>query len=579
MEKQRKYRVAAVQMEIEVGAVAQNIVHLEALTREAAEGGAKIIVMPEMITAGLFWQDRQHIAPFVEPIPGPTSDHFANLAQELDVYIVVGMAEVDPATNIYYNSAFLAGPEGLIGVHRKVHGYLSDPLWAADGDLGLQVWNTPLGNLGIMICMDANYPESGRLLAVGGADVMLIPTGWMVETCPAPLWITRAFDNGISAICSNRWGAESGNQFSGGACIINPDGTIQNCVGKTTGDEIVFGEIDLDDPRRKRFDLDQTIGPFADRRPALYGTLALNRYLWNAQTMHANFGANPLPESTRFCTVVCELEQPQPVDATLREFDRLLATADRNLPHLFVLPEFSFTGPPADKAHALSLAESLDGTTVQQLQAWCAESGCYIVAGIVERDDVGIYNTLVLVGPDGVNAHYRKTHLSGPDREWATEGDSLVWADTPFGRIGLLAGTDLLYTETVRCLAINGVDVVCVSAALKGPTPIYRDEIGLDQPDTIHWHLARTRAAENDVYVAFSNWRGAYGMGHSGVFFGPSLFDEPERESWAVTDSAVGSGLGVAMMEIDTSAGTAVRTKPGINRRLTAYYAPLLRET
>jgi predicted amidohydrolase len=308
----------------------------------------------------------------------------------------------------------------------------------------------------------------------------------------------------------------------------------------------------------------------------LYGALALNRYLWNAQTMHAHFGANPLPKATRFCTVVCELEDPQPVEATLREFDRVLATADRNLRHLFVLPEFSFTGAPENLEDALSLAELLEGTTVRQLQAWCAESGCYVVAGIVERDNFGIYNTLLLVGPDGLYARYRKTHLSGSDRTWATAGDSLVWADTPFGRIGLLAGTDILYTETVRCLAINSVDVVCVSAALHGPIPIYRDEIGVEQPDTIHWHLARTRAAENDVYVAFSNWREEYGMGHSGVFFGPSLFDEPERESFAA-DTGRANGIRVAMMEIDTSEGSAVRTKPGINRRLTAYYAPLLR--
>src|SRR5258708_6482524 len=256
MQVQQKYRVAAIQFEPEHSAKESNLARLEQLARGAAAGGAKIIVMPEMATVGVFWQSREHVAPFVEPIPGATSERFVRLARELDAYIAVGMGEVDPLTDIYYNTAILAGPDGLVGRHRKVHGYLSDPMWAADGNLGFQVWDTPLGKLGMMICMDANYPESGRLLALGGAEVMLMPMGWVQEQSPAPLWITRAFDTGISTICANRRGSECGNQFSGGSAIIDPDGTIQRCLGRGNQDqqdEIVYGEIDLGDPRRDRF--------------------------------------------------------------------------------------------------------------------------------------------------------------------------------------------------------------------------------------------------------------------------------------------------------------------------------------
>ncbi len=202
----RKYRVAAIQFESQQGQKEANLARIESLVRKAASSGAKLIVLPEMATIGLFWNSRTEIAPYVEPIPGPTTERFAALAKALNVHIAIGMGEVEPTTGTYYNSAILVGPEGLIGKHRKVHGYLSDPMFAAEGNLGFQVWDTPLGKLGLMICMDANYPESARLLALAGADVLLMPVGWVVEVCPAPLWITRAFDNGVSAICANRWG-------------------------------------------------------------------------------------------------------------------------------------------------------------------------------------------------------------------------------------------------------------------------------------------------------------------------------------------------------------------------------------
>jgi predicted amidohydrolase len=235
--------------------------------------------------------------------------------------------------------------------------------------------------------------------------------------------------------------------------------------------------------------------------------------------------------------------------------------------------------PPRDRDEALALSETLAGPTVDALKVWCAKTGAYIIAGMVERDGDQLYNTLVLVGSDTVHGRYRKTHQGGQDQVWATAGDSLTLVDTPLGRIGLLAGTDLLHPEPLRCLAIGGADLVCVSAALSGPLPITRRQINNPGEDAIHWHLARTRAAENDVYVAFAN-RYASGtdctyMGHSGIFFGPVLFEEPAQEVFAMEVS--GSDFRAARMEIDTRAGHAIRSKPSLARRLPANYVPPLK--
>src|SRR5579864_3921601 len=200
-----RYRVAAIQYEPALGEKEHNVTDLLRLTEEAARQGARLIVHPEMATTGYCWLSREEIAPFVETLPGPTTDRFAKLAAQYDCYIATSLPEVDPATNVFYNSLALIGPQGLIGVYRKVHSYISEPRWARDGDLGFPVWDTPLGRLGGVICQDASFFESTRLLALRGADVLLFPTNWLDEKCPSAWWMARAFENGCYFIAADRY--------------------------------------------------------------------------------------------------------------------------------------------------------------------------------------------------------------------------------------------------------------------------------------------------------------------------------------------------------------------------------------
>ena len=198
------YQAAAVQFEPLLGAKQANIAGLLALVEQAAAAGAKLIVTPEMGTTGYCWFDRAEVKPQVEPIPGPTTDRFAEAARRLGVHIVIGMPEVDPATDLYYNSAVLIGPDGIVGTHRKTHPYISEPKWAASGDLGHQVFETPLGRLALLICMDIHFVETARLTALAGADVICHISNWLAERTPAPYWISRAFENGCHLVESNR---------------------------------------------------------------------------------------------------------------------------------------------------------------------------------------------------------------------------------------------------------------------------------------------------------------------------------------------------------------------------------------
>src|SRR5258708_12673734 len=105
----------------------------------------------------------------------------------------------------------------------------------------MPVWETPLGRLAGLICMDAMYFEAARIPALRNADVLLFPTNWLEEKCPSSWWMARAFENGVYFIAANRYGLERGVQFSGGSCFLVPYGPNPNHPYKCYG--IFFCEV------------------------------------------------------------------------------------------------------------------------------------------------------------------------------------------------------------------------------------------------------------------------------------------------------------------------------------------------
>lgn len=524
-----RYRVAAIQFEPTPGAKADNVARLLALTETAATGGARLIVLPEMATTGCCWYDRAEIRPYVEPIPGPTTDAFAKLARRYNCYIVIGMPEIAPHTGSCYNSAALVGPDGVVGVYRKTHCFAGDVTWARAGDLGLRVWDTPLGRIGVMICMDAGYFEPARLLALAGADVLCFPTNWLGEKSPGPAWMTRAWENGCYLIAADRYGAERGIQFSGGSCVLNPDGTIQ--AMQDTGDGVVWGEVSLTAARGGRGRAEK----LALRRPELYGNLLLNSYVWNPIEFHALYRQRPLPPGRGSQIAVVQFA-PRVADAggnLVQIEDALRDLCEQRLdgghPDLVVFPEYALTGCP-DPAHGDAAITADKGTAWrEELVALARRYGTHLVIGLAEREGQRTFSVAVLVGPEAVIAHYRKTHVAGTEATWCTPGaEPPPVIDLPLGRVGLLIGSDLGIPELARGLAIDGCDLLAVPAGPSlppssplGPTAIPVNGPGIVADDKHHFHLARQRAIENNCYLAFASLPQPDGIGASAVF-GPT---------------------------------------------------------
>jgi predicted amidohydrolase len=524
------YRVAAIQFEPLLHAKAENIARQLALVETAAQNGARLIVLPEMATTGYCWHSRDEVRPQVEPIPGPTTAVFGELADRYGCYIVVGMPEVAPRTSIFYNSAALVGPDGFVGTYRKTHSYVSELKWAKDGDLGLPVWTTPLGRIGIMICMDAGYFEPARLLALQGADVLCFLTNWLGEKSPGPAWLARAYENGCYLVGANRYGLERGVQFSGGSCIANPDGTVQAVLD--SGDGIVYGEVSLRAARAKSFAGGGSPEKMAARRPELYDTMTLNAYLWDPMELHGLYGHRPLPEGRRTPVAVAQFTPTvgDPAANAAHIADALAALPTQHgAVELAVFPEYVLTGMDL---HAALDADALPHWHAQ-LAGVAQRFGLHLAVGYAEREGDAAFSALALVGPHGVVASYRKTHVIGAERSWCSAGAAKPpIIDLPLGRVGLLVGTDLAFPEMARALAIEGCDLIIAAAGASLP-PVQAAPatvVPLDPPEHMaanphYFHLVRQRAVENNTYIAFASLPAPDGIGCSAVF-GPDRAEE-----------------------------------------------------
>ena len=519
---------AAVQFEPRMFAKQDNITQLLAWVEEAAKKGAKLITTPEMATTGYCWFDREEISPMVETVPGTSTDKFAEIAACYQCYIVLGLPETDHETRLYYNSAVLIGPEGVIGCHRKSHPYISEPKWAAAGDTGHQVFDTPIGRIGMLVCMDIHFPETARLLALAGADIICHISNWLAERTPAPYWISRAMENGCYLIESNRWGLERGVQFSGGSCIIEPDGKIAATLDK--GDGVVYAEIDLSRVQQKNV-LGHSLATL--RKPTFYQELMSDSFLWNPQDFFGLYGYKPLPVGKKSTISVAQFSPHTTIDKNLKQIQFIIEkmVTEQNS-ELIVFPELALTGT----ATPVENAQSIDGQAISTLVALAMQFRVWLVIGFAEVENNKYFNSQVLLGPEGIIGCYRQIHLSAEMQSWAEPGHAFKYYDIPAGRVGLLLGQDTLLPESGRILALKGCDIIACSANISsgftGSHP--GSTITQNYPiptgtDPLHWHLFRTRAGENNVWLAFANTLSDSKGGFSGIF-GPETFSFPRQE-------------------------------------------------
>lgn len=268
--------IAGVQTNVVFCDVNANLAALESHVRAEVALGTQLTVFPECFTTGYCFDSLEVALPFAETVPGPTTERLACLCRELRTFIVCGMLEKS-GTQIF-NTAVLIGPEGLIGSYRKIHlPYLGIDRFTTPGDRPFEVFEADGVRIGMLICYDGGFPEAARVLALRGADVILLPTNWPPGgDYMAQFSInSRAMENGVYFAAVNRVGTENGFRFIGKSRICSPFGaTITSIDDDTPG--TIRAEIDPTAARAKRIVRipgKHEIDRMADRRPEMYGAL------------------------------------------------------------------------------------------------------------------------------------------------------------------------------------------------------------------------------------------------------------------------------------------------------------------
>jgi predicted amidohydrolase len=266
-------KIAAIQMQPELMQNRLNLDNMITKVETAAKAGAHLIVFPECALSGYMFNSLDEAIPYMETIPGPFTNELSGQAKKLNVYIVAGMLEIDG--DKHYNTSVLIGPEGFVGKYRKIHlPYLGIDKFIDKGNMGFKVFSTDIGNIGMHICYDCNFPECARVMALMGADILVLPTNWPErrQKIAEHVVLCRAYENKVNFVAVNRIGSERNARFIGLSRIIDTKGDII-AAAIDDSEQIVYGNVSLLEARQKQIILKSRefeINFFADRRPEYY---------------------------------------------------------------------------------------------------------------------------------------------------------------------------------------------------------------------------------------------------------------------------------------------------------------------
>jgi predicted amidohydrolase len=284
-------RLACVQSNVAFGNFEENLSRAVARLREMKHQGVDLVVFPETYLTGYCVDSNEdavklamqvsssEAAPnMVENSGAATAtgilDRLSKACDEIDILAVVGFAEREGT--LLFNTAALLEPGEAPRYYRKSHlPDLGFDKFVQPGS-ALEVFETRLGKIGILICYDLRPPEAARVLALKGAELIVLPTNWPMgaEVSAEHIAIARAAENRVFIASCNRTGEENGFRFIGRSKIVHPTGRVLAAAGE--GEEVIVADLDLAEARQKRtvaipgrYETDV----FTCRQPDLYRTL------------------------------------------------------------------------------------------------------------------------------------------------------------------------------------------------------------------------------------------------------------------------------------------------------------------
>lgn len=246
----KNFTAALVQMNCMRGDKAANLAKADMMIDEACRSGAKLVILPELFSTG--YRVEADDARLAEPIPGETVVHLEERARKHGIYIIGALIEKACDGQLYDTAVLIGAKEGYIGKHRKIHLWGGEPNRFARGT-ELNVFQTDLGTIGMLICYEIGFPEQARVLAQKGASLIVYTAAFGRERRYA--WDVasraRALENGVFVLACNRIGTEDDTVLGGASRIVAPDTEVLAETG-TDEEAVICAAIDPDDVEKNR---------------------------------------------------------------------------------------------------------------------------------------------------------------------------------------------------------------------------------------------------------------------------------------------------------------------------------------
>jgi predicted amidohydrolase len=261
--------------------------------------------------------------------------------------------------------------------------------------------------------------------------------------------------------------------------------------------------------------------------------------------------------------------EPYEVESNRRVCESTLNRMFDQGAELIVLPELIVSGYATDPRRLALIAEPVPGPTTEAWERIARARDGYIVGGLCEADGERLYNSAVVIGPDGVIGHYRKAHLFAGEKRTFAPGDlGFPVIETRFGTIGLCVCYDLRFVEVVRLLALRGADLICVPTAwLPGFDNRRLDAEGMSPQG----RGAEVQANLNQVFIAAASQVGTVG---DLDFLGTSILVDPLGNRVIGPMSGSEQEVGVASIDLTLARAAQARGEmitPRADRRTDVY--------
>jgi len=439
--------------------LAHNRQSLLSHAQKAAESGADIIIAPELSLSGYSFSSREDIAAYTESREGETLLALKELAKTYSVYMIVGFAEHERATPIFYNSAIAISPAGeTLCLYRKI---TAETRWACPGKATQQnTFSTPWGTVGLAICSDTYFGLIPRAAALKNTDLLVVPSNWpALSLDPTLVWKSRAIENNMFIAVANRGGEDlTMSCREASTCVFSPTG--ETLLSEKSKDSAIFyAELPLKNGKLEH----QQPNWLATRRPENYSAIYLDMRYATDLTAYYNLPKPGALDVLGFTKASMPELSIQSISAFI---EKLKPTQN---PRLLLMPIYNYEV-------SLNLDEMVEWAKSQKLNL------CFGTTS--PKGDLNI----VFIEATG-----KMTLYLGADR---TDTQVPLWIDIEHTRLALAFTDELIHPEFAMASAKLGCDLVlCPTSRLDESLHITLGAKTIEQ-------VAVAVAGENLAFVA-----------------------------------------------------------------------------